>query len=91
MKNLTRTQMRKEAKRFQPGDRVTWGTKVYSNLVVEVAETGLWVDVTGMDRAEMWGHQRGDMRVYFVRFDGNVASSRCGKGPIELVSRETKA
>lgn len=87
MKNLTTSEMRKEAKRFAIGDRVTWGNCECSHLVVEVAPDGVYVDVTGEKDAYVWATRRvGDRTDLFVAFDGNNRN-KSGRGPITIVEK----
>jgi len=79
--------MKRLVRCFQVGDLVTWGSKVCSHRIVEVSPNGVWVDVTGEDRAEYWASRHVGNRYHlFVRFDGNNRD-RSGRGPITLVSR----
>lgn len=87
MKNLTTSEKRKEAKRFDIGDRVTWGNCGCSHLVVEVVADGIYVDVTGEKDAYVWATRRvGDRTDLFVAFDGNNRNSS-GRGPITIVAK----
>ena len=85
--NLSRAGLKREARRFKVGDRVTWGNCTTSNVVVEVTRTGLFVDVTDEKDAQYFATRKVDDRLhYFVAFDGNIKCFRGGHGPITKVN-----
>lgn len=84
MRNMSRAERKKEQKKFQVGDVVTWGNGKVTQVILEVRHDGVVVDAAGW-----WGPNM------LVVYDGNArwgvhnADAFRAEGTLRLVSRPT--
>lgn len=81
MKNLRRAERKKWAKRFRPGQLVTWGLGRVAHVVLEVNLRGVVVDAYGVRRLVLWDGNAPRSGGSVLRSEGTLRPAPSGMVP----------